>query len=495
MKKYIKFIKKSLLLVLILFTLASCTVELPETNDDDITPDNGTVVPTIPVTPTVKPDVSKVNFAMINDTHGAFVDSSDGYAIAKVDTLLDRLTSINGDYIKIANGDILQGSYVSTKTYGRQMIESLNVMDFDAFVIGNHEFDWGLDKIAKYKDGDLTNGEADYPFLGANIYYKGTTLNPDWIDPYTIVDYYGVKVGIIGLIGGTQESDILATNISEYYFLDDPTNLVERYSLELRNEKECDVVVVSVHDYDEALNTRIAKLPVASRVDAIFCGHTHQFISTSVNRTDGNSIPVVQNYDKNETVQTVTLALDENYQMATYQTIDYEISGFEDSKDLTEIYNYYSALVDESTRVIGNTRSYLSRETIGGIAARAMYEYNYNINGISKVDLTILNTGGVRTAIKSGNITVGDVFNTFPFENMIYLVKLYGKEAKKLAEDSYYYTYSNVTFNDEEIYVVAVIDYVYFGPYTTSIFNKKIAEYSTGILMRDIFLEYVENNY
>ena len=171
----------------------------------------------------------KVNFLMINDTHGAFEDSLDGYSIARVGSLLDSLESKNGDYIKVANGDILQGSYLSSKTYGYAMIEALNLRDFDAFVLGNHEFDWGLDKIAKYKDGNLSNGEADFPFLGANIYYKGTTTSPEWIDPYTIVDYNGLKVGIVGVIGGTQESSILSLNVSEYDFVDDPSQIIKTY--------------------------------------------------------------------------------------------------------------------------------------------------------------------------------------------------------------------------------------------------------------------------
>ena len=72
-------------------------------------------------------------------------------------------------------------------------------MEFDAFVIGNHEFDWGLDKIARYADGDPENGEADFPFLAANIVCEGKKL--DWTEDYVIVEREGFKIGIIGVIG------------------------------------------------------------------------------------------------------------------------------------------------------------------------------------------------------------------------------------------------------------------------------------------------------
>ena len=116
----------------------------------------------------------KINFLMINDTHGAFLDSTDGNSIGRVDTLLDNLTNKNGQYISIVNGDAFQGTYVSSTLYGRPLVDAYNAMNLTAFVVGNHDFDWGIDKMAAYKDGDISNGEANFPFLGANIYIKGT---------------------------------------------------------------------------------------------------------------------------------------------------------------------------------------------------------------------------------------------------------------------------------------------------------------------------------
>ena len=89
-------------------------------------------------------------FLMINDTHGAFVDNQ----YPGVERLASLIKQLGDEYIKIANGDILQGSYISNILCGYPMIDALNNMNFNAYVIGNHEFDWGLDKIAEYKDGN-----------------------------------------------------------------------------------------------------------------------------------------------------------------------------------------------------------------------------------------------------------------------------------------------------------------------------------------------------
>ena len=456
------------------------------------TPDDPTQNEPTPDNPNPDKKADKVNLLMLNDTHGAFSDSTDGYSIGRVVTLLDTLEGKNGDYIKVANGDMLQGSYLSSKTYGYAIIEALNLMEFDAFVIGNHEFDWGLDKIAKYKDGDLTNGEANFPFLGANIFYKGTNRRPDWIDPYTIVDYNGLKVGIVGVVGGTQESSILALNVAEYDFLDDPSTLIKGYVEELRTEKGCDVVVVSSHDHDETLNSKLASYTGDSSVDAIFCAHDHWLVNDSLTRPDGLSIAVVENNDKNETVQEVILNLDSNYKYKNYTQKYYRMSSYKVSSKFNDLLAKYNDLIVESDAKLGYSSSSFSKADLGGFAAKAMVNNTY-VNGYGSVNVGVLNTGGVRATISAGNISVADVFNTFPFENMVVLVKMKGKDIKKLTEGSYNYTYTNTTLKDSEVYVVAVVDYVYYGkPY---LFTNEISHIATDILMRDLLINYIRDNY
>ena len=72
----------------------------------------------------------------------------------------------------LSSGDMFQGSAISNMTQGGVVVEAMNEIGFDAMTIGNHEFDWGIDKIAAYNDGDEKNGEADFPFLSCNIVYK-----------------------------------------------------------------------------------------------------------------------------------------------------------------------------------------------------------------------------------------------------------------------------------------------------------------------------------
>lgn len=448
-------------------------------------------------------DTTDINFVMINDTHGAFTDSSEGNSIGRVDTLVQSLESRNGDHIFILNGDAFQGSYVCVETYGRAMVDALNEMELDCFVIGNHEFDWGLDKIAAYADGDPSNGEANFPFLGANIYYKGTTTRPDWIDAYTVVEQDGMKVGIIGVIGYGQESSILTSNVEDYTFAD-PLNAVSYYSAYLRNTEACDVVVVAIHDYDDSFNYGVAALTGDAMVDAVFCAHTHQNITESVMRSDREYIPVVQCYDKNDNAVEVVLRFDEENAFASYTTFKHEPEQYAISTRVQEIIYAYQDIIDDSNEVIGTTGASLSRSTLGYYAADALLEYDYSAYGFTGVDLAIINTGGVRAEIDAGEITKGEVFEVFPFNNAVVLVNISGALLKSLCRENSNYLYIEVSdevgyynrLDDQTIYQLAIIDYVFEGTYYYQFDGLSEDDYvQTGIIMRNILITYLDNAY
>ena len=85
-----------------------------------------------------------------------------------------------------------------------------------------------------------------------------------------------------------------------------------------------------------------------------------------------------------------------------------------------------------------------------------------------------------------------NVQGMLPFENMVVLVKMKGKDIKKLTDGSYNYTYTNTTLKDNQEYVVAVVDYVYYGkPY---LFTNEISHIATDILMRDLLINYISDS-
>ncbi len=427
----------------------------------------------------------QARFFMINDNHGAFTSSNDSTGVERIDTLLTMLENANGDYIKIANGDLLQGSYVSNSLRGRPMIEALNEMNFTCFVIGNHEFDWGIEEIAKYADGILDNGEAEFPFLGANIVYKESGKRPEWIEPYTIVEQNGLKVGIIGVIGDRLESSILSTKVEDYEFLP-YTSMVGEYAAELR-EAGCDSVVLATHEYEQGTNNTIATLSDIQAIDAIFCAHTHQKINDQVARSDGYLIPVLQNYGNGGTASELILDYSsDNYPVVTSR--QYNIRSYDLSVEMTQsVIERYREAIKSSEEIITELPNPLSKSELGVLACDSMkFEFS--------VDIGAINIAGVRATIDHTSVTAADLYKVFPFDNYIVLVTISGEQIKELYTRSGSFLYFNSDFDpsdfsDKDEYTVAVVDYVFESPYYTYVFDGSNYQY-TAQHLRELMIEH-----
>ena len=426
-----------------------------------------------------------LNVFSINDNHGDFYKNDNG-----IDKIAAGINSLSGDYaIKIANGDIFQGTYVSSTQYGLPMLEALNAMNFDCFVLGNHEFDWGLDKIARYADGNPANGEANFPFLGANIIEKATGVRPSWIEPYTIVEVAGIKVGIIGLIGEYQESSILATHSNPYNFINGDT-LVSSYASELRTQKGCEIVIVAVHDYSDEVAASLQKwanYSGNSNVDAIFCAHSHQRVDESYFGTDGDVVPVLQNGGNGQTFAQLQLTIDNNNDIVNKDGTLHYTSGFASDGTLDDVIDKHMDVINQANLVIGTSAGGIGKSKLGQYACQSMLDE-------FDADISIMNTGGVRASIDSGDITVGDVFQVFPFENEVIVYQMSGAMLKKYMDSNSNYNYYGGNTSgivDSQNYTVAIIDYVFFGVYFE--YYRPATYTNTQVILRDLLTEYIDN--
>lgn len=428
-----------------------------------------------------------VNFFTINDIHGRLItDSEVGIAagLDKVSTILKQLSEAD-DYIKISNGDMFQGSQFSNTLYGLPGIEWMNLENFDCFVLGNHEFDWGIDKIAAYKDGNPDNGELneDCEVLGCNIYLKSTNAMPDWLEAYSIEECNGYKVGVIGCIGEGLTSSIAASMVKDYEFVD-PVPLVREYAKKLRTEDKCDVVIVSIHEYDSNVNQRFASLSGDYRIDAIICGHTHTENSDYVTRSDSYAIPVIQCRGYNGNVGTINIKMNDNGPVSKGTIKHYNPASYQsDSIAYNLLYARYKDIKAANSVIAYSTRN-LNKETLGQLCCDAMME-KYG------AEVGICNTGGIRATIGAGDISYSDIYNVFPFDNTVYIITMKGSDLARAINSS---LYANVdTFDSSKIYKVALISYVYenYNNFT----RNAIEVTDTTVLVRDVVAEYMSQIY
>ena len=307
---------------------------------------------------------------------------------------------------------------------------------------------------------------------------------------YTIIENNGLKVGIIGVIGQGLTSSINSEYVENYTFLD-PVPIVERLAKTLRTDKECDVVVVATHDYETSTNQRFASLSNDSRIDAILCAHTHQKVNETVNRSDNYKIPVLQSNTKNITVGSLNLTV-ENGSITKTSVNHYYPSNYTSSSDILSIINNYQDIILEGEKKIGYTSSKLSKTRLGYLAADSMVEFTNS-------DFACLNTGGVRSTIDAGDITMEDIYEVFPFDNSLILVEMSGSTLKSFynTADGYLYFSNNLNINNissTKTYTICVIDYVYNYYYYQKFFkNQKATRLDSYI--RDAVVEQMEREY
>ena len=131
------------------------------------------------------------------DLHGNIlpVESYEGQTnlggFARCATAIRQVRAEHPNALLIDAGDTFQGAAVSYLSDGKVMVRLLNQLRYDAWVWGNHEFDWGLVKLTACAE------LAEMPILAANLH--GTSSIAAQVRPYRIVEVDGVKVGIIGL--------------------------------------------------------------------------------------------------------------------------------------------------------------------------------------------------------------------------------------------------------------------------------------------------------
>ena len=225
-------------------------------------------------------DAQRLVILHTNDTHSQIEPLRTGRneGLGGVDRRLQFIDSIRAHYGKkkvllLDAGDYNQGTPYFTVAKGDLEQELMNALGYDVVTLGNHEFDNGLEELARRLS------KANYPTLMCNYGVVGTPLEP-YIKPYTIVKRGGMKIGIVGATSYL-ESNVMYDYIKNMEHLDTVAE-VNKWADYLKNEEKCDMVIFLSHlgfdggDYDRPSDHVMAA--ESSNIDIIIGGHSHTFI-------------------------------------------------------------------------------------------------------------------------------------------------------------------------------------------------------------------------
>ena len=195
----------------------------------------------------------------------------------------------NPELLLLDSGDFSQGSSYYTLYKGDVEVELMNLMGYDAATIGNHEFDFGMENMARIFR------KADFPIVCANYDFTGTPLE-DIVRPYVVIKRDGLRIGIFGL-SPKLDGLVLAESCAGVKY-NDPVRAANDVARLLKEKEKCDIVICLSHLGWDILGVDDTEvMPQVRNVDIVLGGHSHTYFEELkyVNNPDGNPVPNEQN--------------------------------------------------------------------------------------------------------------------------------------------------------------------------------------------------------
>jgi 2',3'-cyclic-nucleotide 2'-phosphodiesterase (5'-nucleotidase family) len=380
----------------------------------------------------------KIILLHTNDFHGAIEPeetqstSAGGTrgGLVNLVSLIDEIrTEHPGHTLLLDAGDSLQGTYVSNSSQGQVVVSAMNVAGYDAWTLGNHEFDWGQEPLKARIE------QARFPALAANVHDANTGHVWDAVQAYTVVPVGQARVGVLGLTYPSTPLINRAENLVGLTF-QPAEETVRRILPELGAQADL-IVVLSHLGYDGD----VALAKAVDGIDVIVGGHTHLFLEHP--RKIGNTL-IVQAGAKGQVLGRLDLVLD----LETGDVVEYDSSNalLPVTGTPAAVNQEVKAVVDAALAEAAETMEqpigesavalepeYAGEFALGNLIVDAMLAAD--IDG-QTADIAMHNNGGIRAGLPRGPITYGQLYEVLPFDNQLMALDLTGDQVLRILEHS-----------------------------------------------------------
>ena len=412
----------------------------------------------------------------------------------------DKLSAGKNNVLKLHAGDAVSGSLFFTLFKGEADAALMNEVCFDAFALGNHEFNEGDTGLAKFLDF-LKAGDCNTSVLAANVKPEVgvSALTPnsetDYIQPYTIIDVAGMKVGIIG-IDIVRKTKMSSSPDETTRFLDE-AETSQKMVNELKEAGVNRIIIMAHYGYENELKLAAT----IDGVDVIIGGDSHTLLGdfediglnsagpypTIVKGVGGKSVCVATAWQYSQIVGELNISFNDSGDVescsglphvmvadsfkrknddgdrveiegadrdAVYAQIkaDPKLSIVEEDAQAASVLASFNEKVEEMqaikvgvvtenlclARIPGDTRSKIcSPEDTANKGSDISMLVAHAFREMAKAsDIAIQNGGGVRTDIAKGDLTMGDAYKLLPFANTLVEMDMTGAEIKTVLEEA-----------------------------------------------------------
>jgi len=450
----------------------------------------------------ISANMFELNVAHINDHHSHLEEEKmplklNGQTVTATIGGLPRVAQEIKDFRKnnkntliLHAGDAVTGTLYYTLFEGKADAQLMNAINFDAFTLGNHEFDDGNKFLKSFLDA-LT-----IPVISANVVPdKGSILEGKW-KPYIIKNIGGQKVGIIGIdvVKKTKESSSPGDDIK----FTDEVETARKYAKELQDQGINKIILLSHAGYEK--NVEIGEK--VDGIDLIISGDTHYLLGKEfeqfglvpekadypkkVNSPNGNPVYIAEawnysyllgemkaKFDKNgvikELIPAPKVLIGDTFEIKNSEGKAVQLGEKEKSTILNSIKNNKNIKVvknnpvtqklldryqKEKTELGKRSVGKITEEILGGSDNRVPGPHNKDGSfattlvaesvlhklrnmGTGNVDFVIGNAGNVRITLNPGNFTYDQAYSLLPFtSNTVFITDITGAEVKQVLEDA-----------------------------------------------------------
>lgn len=397
---------------------------------------------------------TKIKIVYTTDVHGNFfpvdyitmspVDGSLSRVVSAIDSI--RKTPGGNNLILLDNGDFLQGqpsvyyyNYIDTIS-PHLASEIYNYIGYDATTIGNHDVETGH---AVY---DRWRSQNRMPLLGANVIDNKS--GQPYLRPYVILEKDGVRIAVLGLLTPAIPA-WLPENLWSGLSFEDMVTSAKKWIPIIKSNENPDIIIGLFHSgHDETMSTgeflENASLKIAREVpgfDALLIGHDHQKFHEVIENVAGEKVTVLNPANNAKAVGLLEFDIEKSngkLRSKKFTSNILDVSGFEPDKAFLEkfapqrekIRNYVA-------RKIGNVSEEMSiDDAFFGPSSFMSFLHRLQLD-ISGADISFAAPLSFGAVIRKGPMKVSDTFTLYKYENMLYVIKMTGREIKSYLEESY----------------------------------------------------------
>ena len=401
---------------------------------------------------TLNPNTVCISVLHTTDLHGHILPTfdydgnPDRGGLARCATQIRRWRRENPHSVLIDVGDVYQGTDVSLRNKGALMIDLLNHLEYDAWVVGNHEFDWGMESF------EQALRQSNMPVLAANMLLEGRRAGefPDAnhpfakIQPFILREIAGVKLAIVGVTTPGMPF-WLWPEFTRGLDFRHPVEPVRR-AIARAKSGGADAIVLTGHmglknrtGGDDFANTVMALTSEFPEIAVFIAGHTHQDVSSRL--TNGVLFTQADHFGIH--VGRVDLLFDRNSKKLLRREATCELMDNRFASDHTVISRAKSQLAESAADLsepIGQLAETLRGRSrpgrpsdverlIGAAIAEMLLERRVPVDGVMH------GTFDDKADLVAGAKTVNDIWNVIPYENYIVTAQLSPEEIKTAMEE------------------------------------------------------------